>query len=200
MQYMMIQKQDRMVRAPERGWAILENGAVALVVIAVITVVLGGIYMLYDRKDAVVETTNLQTIISSTQGLMKGSGGYEFSHADRMTGVLIQLGGVPKSMTVRGDTTVGNATLWNTWGGQVKVGPSSTGGFNNGFTVTYERVPQSACVSLATGMSRGGSASEIAINNTHHADGKVTLESASTECTRNNGHTGTNKLIFTING
>ncbi len=56
MQYMMIQKQDRMVRPPERGWAILENGAVALVVIAVITVVLGGIYMLYDRKDAVVET------------------------------------------------------------------------------------------------------------------------------------------------
>ncbi|EAP7152676.1 hypothetical protein XZ39_24930, partial [Salmonella enterica subsp. enterica serovar Kentucky] len=40
----------------------------------------------------------------------------------------------------------------------------------------------------------------ITLNSTAHSDGKVTTEEASTQCKADNGSTGTNKLIFTING
>nr|AYM49750.1 hypothetical protein EPNHJBFF_00367 [Salmonella sp.] len=33
-----------------------------------------------------------------------------------MTGALIQMGGVPKTMTVRGTPSSGTATLYNSWG------------------------------------------------------------------------------------
>lgn len=110
------------------------------------------------------------------------------------------MGGVPKSMTVRGTPSSGTATLYNSWGGDVTVAPASTSGFNNGFSVTYEKVPQDACIQIATQISRSGLANGITLNSTAHNDGKVTTEQASAQCTADNGSTGTNKLIFTING
>lgn len=185
---------------PHRGWGILESGGVALVVIVVIAVVLGGLYSLWGRKDVALEMSNLQTISTSAQGLLKGSNGYDFTSADTMTGTLIQVGGVPKSMTTQGDTSSGSATLWNAWGGQVMVTPVATNGFNNGFSVTYESVPQDPCISITTRMSAGGTVSGITINSTAHADGKVTAESAGKACTKDAGRTGQNKLVFSYNG
>lgn len=135
--------------------------------------------MLRSRTSVANESSNIQTIITSTQGLLKGSDGYTFTSGAKMTGALIQMGGVPKTMTVRGT-------------------PSS--GFNNGFTVTYEKVPQDACIQIATQISRTGLTNGITLNSTAHSDGKVTTEEASAQCTADNGSTGTNKLIFTING
>lgn len=146
------------------------------------------------------ESSNVQTIITSTQGLLKGTDGYTFTSAAKMTGALIQMGGVPKSMTIRGTPSSGTATLYNTWGGSVTVAPSTTAGFNNGFTVTYEKVPQDACIQLATQISRTGLVNGITLNATAHSDGKVTTEQASAQCTADSGSTGTNKLIFTVNG
>ena len=73
-----------------------------------------------------------------------------------MTGALIQMGAVPSGMTVQGDKTSGTATLYNAWGGAVTVAPASTSGFNNGFTVTYDKVPQDACIQIATRISKTG--------------------------------------------
>ncbi|MCD3742893.1 pilus assembly protein PilX, partial [Salmonella enterica subsp. enterica serovar Anatum] len=73
-------------------------------------------------------------------------------------------------------------------------------GFNNGFTVTYDKVPQDACIQIATRISKTGLTNGITLNSTAHSDGKVTTEEASTQCKADNGSTGTNKLIFTING
>ncbi|EIX5869858.1 pilus assembly protein PilX [Salmonella enterica] len=183
-----------------KGWGIMEQGAIALVVIVVIALVLGGLYMLRSRTSVANESANIQTIITSTQGLLKGSDGYTFTSAAKMTGALIQMGGVPKSMTVRGTPSSGTATLYNSWGGDVTVAPASTSGFNNGFSVTYEKVPQDACIQIATQISRSGLANGITLNSTALNDGKVTTEQASAQCTADNGSTGTNKLIFTING
>ncbi|EAN2308538.1 pilus assembly protein PilX [Salmonella enterica subsp. enterica serovar Oranienburg] len=183
-----------------KGWGIMEQGAIALIVIVVIAIVLGGLYMLRSRTSVANESANIQTIITSTQGLLKGSDGYTFTSAAKMTGALIQMGGVPKSMTVRGTPSSGTATLYNSWGGDVTVAPASTSGFNNGFSVTYEKVPQDACIQIATQISRSGLANGITLNSTAHNDGKVTTEQASAQCTADNGSTGTNKLIFTING
>lgn len=184
----------------DKGWGIMEQGAIALVVIVVLALVFGGLYMLRSRTSVANESSNIQTIITSTQGLLKGSDGYTFTSSAKMTGALIQMGGVPKTMTVRGTPSSGTATLYNSWGGNVTIAPASTSGFNNGFTVTYEKVPQDACIQIATQISRTGLTNGITLNSTAHSDGKVTTEEASAQCTADNGSTGTNKLIFTING
>ncbi|EAQ6188344.1 pilus assembly protein PilX [Salmonella enterica] len=184
----------------DKGWGIMEQGAIALTAIVVISLVLGGLYMLRSRTSVANESANIQTIITSTQGLLKGSDGYTFTSGAKMTGALIQMGGVPKSMTVRGTPSSGSATLHNSWGGNVTIAPASTSGFNNGFSVTYEKVPQDACIQISTQISRSGLTNGITLNSTAHNDGKVTTEEASTQCKANNGGTGTNKLIFTING
>ncbi|EAN8329035.1 pilus assembly protein PilX [Salmonella enterica] len=183
-----------------KGWGMLEQITIALAVIVVIALVLGSVYLLRSRTNVASESSNVQTIITSTQGLLKGTDGYTFTSAAKMTGALIQMGGVPKSMTIRGTPSSGTATLYNTWGGSVTVSPSTTAGFNNGFTVTYEKVPQDACIQLATQISRTGLVNGITLNATAHSDGKVTTEQASAQCTADSGSTGTNKLIFTVNG
>ncbi|EJT9668100.1 pilus assembly protein PilX [Salmonella enterica] len=187
--------------APQaKGWGIMEQITIALAVIVVIALVLGSFYLLRSRTNVANESSNVQTIITSTQGLLKGTDGYTFTSAAKMTGALIQMGGVPKSMTIRGTPSSGTATLYNTWGGSVTVAPSSTAGFNNGFTVTYEKVPQDACIQIATQISRTGLVNGITLNATAHSDGKVSTEQASAQCTADSGSTGTNKLIFTVNG
>lgn len=102
-------------------------------------------------------------------------------------------------MTVRGTATSGSATLYNGWGGAVTLSPVTVSGFSNGFSLTYEMVPQNACVQLVTQLSRNAVADAITINSTAHSDGRVTTEEASAECTADNGSSGTNKLIFTLN-
>ncbi|MBW5818246.1 pilus assembly protein PilX [Yersinia kristensenii] len=187
-------------KQPHRGWGILESGGVALVVIIVITVVLGGIYMLWNRKDIALESANVQHIITSTQGLLKGRNGYNFTSGAAMTGFLIQVGGVPKSMMTKGNPTAGTATLWNTWGGQVVVAPVAANGFHHGFTVSYQKVPQYACIAITTRLSAGGSISGITINSTAYNDGNVTAENAGTACVKDTGRSGMNTLTFTVNG
>ncbi|EHM9592213.1 pilus assembly protein PilX, partial [Salmonella enterica subsp. enterica serovar Java] len=63
---------------PDRGWAMMEQGVVGLVIILVIVSVLGYAVTLWLRKDVASEATNIQTIITSTQGLLKDSDGYNF--------------------------------------------------------------------------------------------------------------------------
>ncbi|MCV9879280.1 type 4 pilus major pilin [Brenneria izbisi] len=184
---------------PHRGWAIMENAAVALAVIGVIVVILGSIYMLWARKNVASEVTSYQNLITSAQGLLKGSGGYNFSSGTKMTGSLIQVGGA-KGVTIQGTASSGTATLWNTWGGQIILTPVAANGFNNGFTLTSEKIPQDACITIATRMSAGGVVSGITINSSSHADGQVSLETAGTECLADSGRTGQNKLTFTVNG
>lgn len=46
---------------------IMEQGAIALIVIVVIAIVLGGLYMLRSRTSVANESANIQTIITSTE-------------------------------------------------------------------------------------------------------------------------------------
>ncbi len=186
-------------RSPHRGWAIMENGTIAILVVIVVAVVVGMLWGLWGKKDVAVETSNIQSIVSSTRGYLKGNGGYSFTSGTTMTGTLIQIGGVPKGMTVQGDSTSGTATLWNSWGGQVVVAPVASNGFNNGFSVTYPQIPQDACIAMAQQLG-AGAFSSITINSTQHTNGIVTAETAGKECTKNSGTTGQNTLVFTVNG
>lgn len=182
-----------------RGWGFLEQGGIALVVLVVIGLVLGGYFLLRSNVNVGTESSNIQSLITSSQNLLKASDGYSFSSGAKMMGALIQMKAQPKGMTVRGTATSGSATLYNGWGGAVTLSPVTVSGFSNGFSLTYEMVPQNACVQLVTQLSRNAVADAITINSTAHSDGRVTTEEASAECTADNGSSGTNKLIFTLN-
>ncbi|MEG5609527.1 type 4 pilus major pilin [Enterobacter hormaechei] len=177
----------------------MEQGSIALIVMVVIAAVFGGYYLLRNSVSVGKESSNIQSLISSTQNMLKGGDGYTFSSGAKMVGALIQMGAYPKTMTVRGTASSGSATLYNGWGGAVTLSPVTVSGFSNGFSLTYEMVPQNACVSLATQLSRARIADAITVNSTAHSDGIVTTEQASAQCTADNGSTGTNKLIFTLN-
>ncbi|EHM3820268.1 pilus assembly protein PilX [Salmonella enterica] len=185
---------------PDQGMS-ADAGATALFILVFIGLVAAGVWAMWGKKDAGSELTNYQNLATNTIGLMKGVDGYAFSSGAKMTGILIQ-NGAAKGMTINGDPASGTATLANTWGGPVVVAPDATGGtgFNNGFTITTSKVPQSACVSISTGMSRSGGTSGIKINGNNHTDARVTAEIAGSECTADNGRTGTNTLVFTFNG
>ncbi len=183
-----------------RGWAIMEQGGVALAVIAVIALVVGAMYGLRSKTNVGTESSNIQTIITSTQNLMAGSDGYSFSSGAKMMGALIQMNAVPRTMRVGGDRTSGTATLYNTWGGEITIDPIKTNGFANGFKLTYDKVPQAECIQIATSVAKSGVANGIAINSNSHDDGKLTTEDASSQCSADNSGSGSNKLAFTVNG
>lgn len=187
-------------KSSHRGWGIMEQGGVALLVIAVIALVLGGIYGLKSKTNVGTESSNIQTIITSTQSLMAGSDGYSFSSGAKMMGALIQMNAIPRTMRVGGDRSSGTATLYNTWGGEITLDTVTSGGFANGFKLTYQKVPQAECIQLAAELSKSAIANGIAINSTSHDDGKVTVEEASAQCTADSNGAGTNKLVFTVNG
>ncbi|MEI7307111.1 type 4 pilus major pilin [Pectobacterium atrosepticum] len=186
---------------PDRGWGFLEQGGIALVIIFVIIVVLGGYNLVKKRVNVGLEAANIQTLITTGQNLMKSAEGYDFTSTQKMTGALIQMDAVPKSMTVRGTPSSGIATLHNVWGGAVTLGAvaSAASGFNSGFSVTYEKVPQAECIQLVTQVSRSQIANGITLNSTGHNDGIVTTEEASSQCTADSGNAGTNRLVFTVN-
>lgn len=185
---------------PDRGWGVLEHGSIALGTIVVIAFVGGLIYGLWGKKSVAVETSNIQTLVSNAQQLKQGQGGYNFTSGTTMTGTLIQLGGAPKGMTVQGTASSGSATLWNSYGGQVVIAPVASDGFNNGFSVTLEKVPQADCIAIATQLGSAGAFSAITLNSTAYSDGIVTAESAGKACSENSGMSGNNTLVFTHNG
>ena len=185
-------------RPPHRGWAIIENGTIAILAIVVIAFVVSKLWGLWTQKDVAMETTNYQSIITYVRGNFKGGSGYNFTSASTMTGTVIAAGGA-KGMNIQGDETSGTATMTNAFGGQVILTPVATGGFNNGFSLSSAQIPQDACISIAQQMGSGAYAS-VSINSTVHSDGDVSAETATKECVKDSGGVGQNTLLFTVNG
>ncbi|MBU9819873.1 pilus assembly protein PilX [Rahnella sp. BCC 1045] len=185
-------------RQPDRGWGIIENGAIGIIALVVIVYVVSKLWGLWTQKDVAMETTNYQSIITYVRGNFKGASGYDFTSASTMTGTVIAAGGA-KGMTIQGDETSGTATMTNTFGGQVILTPLASGGFNNGFSLSSANIPQEACISIAQKMGNGAYA-DVSINSTSHTDGNVSAETATKECVKDSGGTGQNTLTFTVNG
>ncbi|WJV67857.1 type 4 pilus major pilin [Pectobacteriaceae bacterium CE70] len=185
-------------RQPHRGWGIIENGTLAILIIVVIVYVVSKLWGLWTQKSVAMETTNYQSLITYVRGNFKGPGGYDFTSAGTMTGTVIAAGGA-KGMTIQGDATSGSATMFNTFGGQVILTPVASNGFNNGFSLSSAKIPQDACISIAQQMGNGAYSS-VSINSTAHTDGNVTAETAAKECVKDSGGTGQNTLTFTVNG
>lgn len=55
-----------------RGWGFLEQGSIALIVTVVIGLVLAGYFALKNNVNVGKESSNIQSLITSTQNLLKG--------------------------------------------------------------------------------------------------------------------------------
>jgi hypothetical protein len=183
-----------------RGWLSLEAGGVLLLVLLGTAAVLYLLSSLFSKNDNNSELSNAQYIMSQTRGLLKNQGNYNFTNAAKMTGTLIQFGGMPTGMTINGTPQSGTATAVNVWGGDVSVAPEKVNASTNykGFSLTYKNVPQEACVTLATKMSGTSLVNELSITGTNNV-GIVTAEKAGTQCKADTGSVGSNILIFKSN-
>ncbi|HBR1031166.1 TPA: hypothetical protein L9K80_004900 [Klebsiella quasipneumoniae subsp. similipneumoniae] len=100
--------------------------------------------------------------MTNTSSMLKTRNGY----VDVSIDALYRAGGVPSAMSY----DMSGGTLNNTWGGEVKVatGTGSSGATvsneNLAFTLTYEKVPESACVNIANQLSRTGAIAGITVN------------------------------------
>ena len=94
------------------------------------------------------------------------------------------------------DMVVGDGDIRNAWGGDVTVASISS---DNQFTITFDAVPNNACVKLSTlnpGGSGGSGLAEISAGG-NVLSVPVSTASAVTAC--NSGATDSNTIIWTFN-
>ncbi|CAI2031583.1 PilS N terminal [Serratia fonticola] len=176
-----------------RGWLSLELTGVLLVIIVSIIGVVAWIGGAFSQNDTSNELANINSIMTQTRGLIKTSSGYG---DDEITGILVEYGGVPSTMSVHGTASAGTATVTNVWGGAVTIDPVTISGTTGaGFSVTYNKVPQEACTTLTTKLSSGSMVSLTTINGTAMT-GEVTPAKAGTACVADDGSIGSNTIIF----
>jgi len=139
------------------------DASITVVAIIVILAVLLGFYYSFSKSSASgTELTNIQSLMTNTSSMLKTRNGY----VDVSIDALYRAGGVPSAMSY----DMSGGTLNNTWGGEVKVatGTGSSGATvsneNLAFTLTYEKVPESACVNIANQLSRTGAIAGITVN------------------------------------
>ncbi|WP_440862562.1 type 4 pilus major pilin [Symbiopectobacterium purcellii] len=174
-------------------------GVLAIIAVAIVLAV-SAVSILFNKSTLNDEMSNVQALVTQARGMLKTQGEYPFSSGAKMTGTLVQFGGVPGSMTINGDKASGAAKIANGWGGDVIIAPEKIQGSanNKGFSVTYKNVPQDACVIMATKLSGSAMIHEVSISGTNNV-GAVTAEKAGTQCKANNGSVGVNTLIFKSN-
>lgn len=176
---------------------LIEAGVYFILAILVIAYAFTQGGSLFNRNDASTEYTNAGEILSNVRSMLKTNGIYNFSSAANMTGALIEFGGAPGGMTIVGTKASGTATLANLWGGAVTVQPVATaGGQKSSFSLTYNAVPQEACITLATKLSADSNVVATKVNSTT-TNGVVDTSAVGTQCTADKGSAGTNVLTFT---
>ncbi|AYB48871.1 prepilin [Candidatus Williamhamiltonella defendens] len=183
-----------------RGFLSLEMMGVLAIISVAIVLAVGTVSSLFNKSTLNDEIANVQALVTQSRGLLKTQGEYPFSNGAKMTGTLVQFGGVPGNMTINGDKSKGEAKITNGWGGEVMIAPEKVQGSvnNKGFSVTYKNVPQEACSVMTTKLSGSAMIQEISISGSHHI-GAVTAEKAGAQCKPDNGSVGVNTLIFKSN-
>ncbi|HFZ1177985.1 TPA: type 4 pilus major pilin [Klebsiella oxytoca] len=149
-------------RHPARGVNSLDASITVVAIIVILAVLLGFYYSFSKSSASGTELTNIQSLMTNTSSMLKTRNGY----VDVSIDALYRAGGVPSAMSY----DMSGGTLNNTWGGEVKVatGTGSSGATvsneNLAFTLTYEKVPESACVNIANQLSRTGAIAGITVN------------------------------------
>ena len=134
-----------------KGFTLVE----ILLVVGFIALAGIGVYTLYSKVQtsnaALQEGKNLDTIRAGIKNLFGGTQNY----ANIGNGVLNDARIPPDSMRPI-PYHAGDTSITNSFGGSVQVAAVALGGgSNNGFSVTYPKVPGSVCAKLVTGAGTG---------------------------------------------
>ena len=154
-----------------RGFTMIEL-LVSLVVIAVLTGVVFGIYSKnHDTADAQKMNADLIAIVQGAKSAFAhDSQGYA---AITSIGTLVSLGVIPSDLNITG--TDANATVKNQFGGVVSTAVDSGGGW---FQIIYPNVPSKVCIKVLTTLN-ADSFSQIMAGDTPIYDNGATGGTAS---------------------
>ncbi|OGU24390.1 MAG: hypothetical protein A2580_08610 [Hydrogenophilales bacterium RIFOXYD1_FULL_62_11] len=161
----------------QRGFTILELLAVLVIGIVVVALAAAGIGRAFASNEANTESRNINELITNIQTL-KGRAGYP---AD-IVPVLISSDGLP------GNYVVDSGAVSNSWDGAVTVA-----GNGNSFTITYNNVPDPACMTIGTRLAEAA-AVQVTVNAT-----VLGPQNASADAAANCNADDSNVIVFTHN-
>lgn len=156
-------------RHRQRGVFSLEMMFVLIIAVVALGYIIYNGGSLMGSQDVTNEQSNIGTLIANTRKL-KASSGYGTSGTS-LVSQLVASKGLP-NMSVNG------SNLYNAWGGSVTVVSSGMT-----FTITENALPQDACVTLATKISRGAKVT-TAINGGTAVTGEVDPGTATSGCSK----------------
>lgn len=162
----------------QRGVFSLEMMFVLIIAVVALGYIIYNGGSLMGSQDVTNEQSNIGTLIANTRKL-KASSGYGTSGTS-LVSQLVASKGLP-NMSVNG------SNLYNAWGGSVTVVSSGMT-----FTITENALPQDACVTLATKISRGTKVT-TAINGGTAITGEVDPGTATSGCSKDS-----NVLAWTV--
>lgn len=130
------------LRSRFAGFSLFELMLVLIIVAALI----GVVYEVYLRASADSDSNNesqqLTTIVAGVHATFSA----QSSYSGLSNSVLLNAEAFPQNM-------VSGTTVTNSFGGSVTVAPASITGSDDSFSITYNSVPQSECVSLTNGVA-----------------------------------------------
>ena len=176
----------KLLRKGKKGFTLVE----ILLVVGFIALAGIGIYTVYTKVQmsnaALQEGKNLDTIRAGVKNLFGGTQNY----ATVGNLVLNQARITPDSMRAI-PYVAADANINNSFGGVVTVAPVSLGGgTNNGFRVTYPKVPGAVCAKLVTGAGTGWDAIGVtAANNVKvFGTGNINVATLTAQCATDSGN------------
>jgi type II secretory pathway pseudopilin PulG len=154
----------------QRGASLLEG--IAYLGIAAI-VILGAVSLLTTAFGTAQSNRANEEVISLRTAARKLYTGQTYPAA--MVPTMIAAKAVPATLVI--DTA--NNTITNTWNGAVTIAGSAGAGGVNNFTITYNSVPQDACVSMLSGATGW---TQVTVGTTNITTFPVPANSASNAC------------------
>ncbi|EMF8524681.1 pilus assembly protein [Escherichia coli] len=138
----------------EKGLSLIES---AMVLALAATVTAGVMFYYQSASDSNKTQSSISEVMSATSainGLYIGQSGYTGLNSS----VLMNSSAIPDNYK-----NTGNNTIRNPFGGELKVYPAGSNDKGFGYHITLDKLPKSACVSLAT-LNLGTSAAGYGIN------------------------------------
>lgn len=161
-------KYSRKISSKQKGMSTIEILFVLIVITIALAFAVQKGYSLFARQTNNTEQTNVAELIMNTRSL-KSSQGYGTTGTN-LVPQLVATKGIPSGLTVASNVP------YNSWNGAVTVVSAGVS-----FTITYQDVPQDACVTLATKVAKAEGFT-TRINSGTATSGEITPAVATAGC------------------
>jgi len=130
----------RIARSAKKGLTLIE----AAMVLAILALVVAGVMLFYTSANTSRQTTSAIGELASIQQTVRSLYGGQAVYTGITTALVAQSKGLPARMT-------NGTSLRHSFNGQVDiVAANAGGGAGSGFQVTFQNVPQDACIKMLT--------------------------------------------------